>query len=100
MRRRPNEDPRAHLLARAVPLGDCLVLPGTTRYARTRLDGRSVYAHRLVLGVIPRGHEVHHLCGVTRCIRPEHLQVIRVTEHRAANARRLNALRWHSGAAA
>jgi hypothetical protein len=50
------------------------------RYALTRIDGREVYMHRAmyeqVVGAIPVGLQIDHLCRITRCIRPEHLESV------------------------
>jgi hypothetical protein len=43
------------------------------------------WAHRAYyewfVGPIPDGHHVHHLCGVPRCVNPEHLVVVLPTRH-------------------
>jgi HNH endonuclease len=61
---------------------------GNGRYALVRIDGRERYAHRAMyeqeVGPIPEGMELDHLCSVTRCICPEHLEPVT----RATNARR------------
>lgn len=50
------------------------------RYALTRIDGREVYMHRAMyeqeIGQIPTGLQIDHLCRVTYCIRPDHLEPV------------------------
>lgn len=48
------------------------------------------WAYRLFVGPIPDGFEVDHLCGVTSCVNPSHLEAVPGHE----NARRA-ALRHH-----
>ena len=52
-------------------------------------DRRVVVAHRfayeLLVGPIPEGHHVHHVCGQTLCVRPDHLRVVTPAEHRAVS---------------
>lgn len=45
----------------------------------------NVLAHRYVLGEIPEGMEVDHLCRVRNCVNPEHLEIVTHEEnmHRA-----------------
>lgn len=51
-------------------------------YGQFRLDnhGRQVPAHRyayeLLVGPIPEGLEIDHLCRVRRCVRPNHLEPV------------------------
>lgn len=52
--------------------------------------GKAVGAHRRFyeehVREIPRGHDVHHLCGVRPCVNPAHLQAILVKRHRRMRA--------------
>ena|SRR5215831_17754095 len=55
-------------------------------------DGERVTrAHRLsyVFHVddLPRGVQVHHLCGMKRCINPDHLRAVTDAEHRELHPR-------------
>lgn len=53
---------------------------------------RQLYAHRVYWaranGPVPRGHQVDHLCGNSRCVNPEHLEAVPVDVHRARTAER------------
>lgn len=55
------------------------------RYALTRIDGREVYMHRAMyeqmVGSIPDGLQIDHLCRETRCIRPDHLEPVTPAEN-------------------
>jgi hypothetical protein len=44
----------------------------------------------LLVGPVPEGHEVNHLCKNRRCCNVEHLECLTVTEHRSKD----NALRY------
>ena len=54
-------------------------------YGRTYLDGVQMAAHRavftLLVGDIPFGLVLDHLCMVTRCVNPEHLEPVTTTEN-------------------
>lgn len=62
--------------------------PASHGYAMIRSRGRRWRLHVLAFvtyrGQIPEGHEVDHLCRVTRCWRPDHLEAVTHQE----NARR------------
>lgn len=49
-------------------------------YAQMSLDGRTIYAHRrsfeLLIGPIPDGLEIDHLCRVRHCVNPEHMEPV------------------------
>ena len=74
--------------------GDCWLWTGEVvdrdrghdqAYGRHWVGGRRVMAHRysyeLHVGPIPDGHEVDHLCGTPRCVRPDHLEAVTPEEH-------------------
>lgn len=51
-----------------------------------KLNGRgTIPAHRymwtVMRGPIPKGMHIHHLCGVTRCVNPQHLMLMRPGDH-------------------
>lgn len=54
-------------------------------YGGTWLNGRSARAHRVVYeqhrGPIPVGLTLDHLCRVTRCVNPDHLEPVTVLEN-------------------
>lgn len=64
--------------------GDCWLwtgsLTGRDRRGHLRVNGKTVLAHRfayeLVVGPIPEGMQIDHMCHVPRCCRPEHLRVV------------------------
>lgn len=59
-------------------------------YGQAIVDGRCVYVHRLVYGLvvgpIPDGHEVDHVrergCVHTRCCNPDHLEAVSPRENK------------------
>lgn len=48
-------------------------------------DGAYDSAHRVFykrhVGNVPEGHHVHHLCGESRCLNPEHLEALSMRQH-------------------
>lgn len=75
-------------------------------YGQFRQDGRSVMAHRafyeMLVGPIPDGMTIDHLCRNRRCVRPEHLEpvtnrenVLRGTNRAAENARKTHCKNGH-----
>lgn len=56
-----------------------------------------VYAYRLAyqifVGPIPPYHEVDHLCSNHRCVNPDHLQAIPISDNRRGGAEKTNARR-------
>ena len=73
----------AAILARTAAVGDCLLYTGPKNrpdgYGRTKVDGKMVYAHRVVyeafVGPIPPGLYVCHRCDTPACIKLAHLFV-------------------------
>ncbi len=67
------------IIARADMTGDCWVMP-SKRYSRVRVGGRLVVAHRVMyeslVGPIPDGLELDHLCGTKQCVNPHHLEPV------------------------
>lgn len=69
---------------------DCWLWTGAlleqTGYGQFRdAASKVVKAHRWSyehhVAPIPAGHQVHHRCGVRRCVRPDHLEAITTAEH-------------------
>lgn len=68
----------------------------TKGYGRIKWDGRTQEAHRVVyaelVGPIPDGLTIDHLCRVRRCVNPAHLEPVTMRENivRGRVARGLN----------
>lgn len=62
-------------------------------YGMTWFDGKLIYAHRFfyeqIVGVIPNKKQLDHLCRVTNCVNPAHLEAV---------SHRTNILRGKHGA--
>lgn len=54
-------------------------------------------AYRLFVGPIPPGKQIHHRCGNTVCVRPDHLEAVSAREHMflSNNACAVNAAKTH-----
>lgn len=54
-------------------------------YGKVRFHGRDYLVHRLIyevlVGPIPDGYHLHHLCHNTLCCNPEHLEPVTSKEH-------------------
>lgn len=68
--------------------GGCFLWTGHTSrfgYAQTTVEGRAVVAHRAVfeavVGPVPEGLVLDHLCRVRNCINPDHLEPVTVAEN-------------------
>jgi hypothetical protein len=70
----------------------------TEGYGLIHADGRLTLAHRLSyefhVGPIPEGLALHHVCVVSHCVNPEHLQPVTRAEHENAH-RKLICKRGH-----
>lgn len=57
------------------------------KYGQFYMHGRVYQAHRAAwlyfVGPIPDGEHIHHKCGETRCVNPEHLQLSTQRENNA-----------------
>lgn len=90
--------------------GDCWVWTGYTTqlgYGQVKIAQRCYYAHRVayteLVGDVPAGLVLDHLCRNPRCVNPDHLEpvpqrlnVLRGESPIAAMARRTVCLRGHS----
>jgi HNH endonuclease len=54
-------------------------------YAKVSFEGQAVSAHRIVythlIGPIPIGLEIDHICNVRDCLNPEHLRTVTHAEN-------------------
>jgi len=71
-------------------------------YGQVVLNGRHLKPHRvayeLVIGLIPDGLQLDHLCRVRHCVRPTHLQPVTAKENirRGANGPKPECRKGHS----
>lgn len=63
--------------------GECWLWMGgkiSSGYGAFHFQGRQILAHRfsyqIANGLIPKGLEIDHLCRVTNCVRPDHLEAV------------------------
>lgn len=58
-----------------------------------KVNGRMTRAHRWAyehfVGPIPSGKQIDHICGVTRCVNPDHLRIATPSENTRAYWREL-----------
>lgn len=66
-----------------VEVGLCWEWTGSTTragYGRTRINGRMQYIYRYVwealVGPIPAGYQMDHLCKNHACVNPDHLEPV------------------------
>ena len=71
-----------------VDVGDCWQWTAVTNqegYGRFRLNGRLESAHRVawqhLVGPIPDGHHMDHLCRNHGCVNPDHLEPVTHSEN-------------------
>jgi len=65
--------------------GNCWILRGSAKhhpygYQSVSINNSSVLAHRFayetLVGPIPEGLQIDHLCKVTSCVNPEHMEAV------------------------
>lgn len=83
---------------------DCWLWPGglnTKGYVTTMFEGRRIQAHRLayelLVGPIPEGLRLDHLCRVRHCLNPAHLEPVTDRENalRGVGICSINARKTH-----
>lgn len=94
--------PLERLLARTDKTDTCWLWRGAVQYSghgHIRANGKVVYTHRLayeqLVGPIPEGKELHHLCEVPNCVRPDHLKPVTRKEHHTYGWRQKAASKVH-----
>lgn len=91
--RKPPRQRALDILARASISGDCLISSnvgkdgyGRISYkeeGRQRTEGAHRFVYRTLVGPLASYEPVHHKCGVSSCVNPEHLQRITQAENSA-----------------
>jgi len=56
------------------------------RAANGERMGAHVLAFMLAYGELPYGYDVHHACGNTLCVNPEHLVAMTRSEHKTEHS--------------
>lgn len=69
-------------------------------YAAIKVSGKVTVAHRVayaaMVGPIPEGLELDHVCNVRNCVRPEHLEPVTHAENQRRAAVRRRAQRAYA----
>jgi hypothetical protein len=82
------------IVAKIDAAGPCWLWTASTfqGYGQAYLGGRKWKAHRLVwellVGSVPDGLELDHLCRVRRCVNPDHLELVTHAENVRRGLRR------------
>lgn len=105
----PKVDLAGPVPERAPHLGPCWLWAGAhsdTGYGSFRADGRNVGSHRfayeLLVGPVPMGLHIDHLCRVRSCCNPAHLEAVTKAENDrrgmspfGINAQKTHCIRGH-----
>ena len=76
------EQLKHRILQRTVKTPSCWFYTGAKNggYGAITIDGKKTVVHKLmyraVIGEVPEGKELDHLCGIKHCVNPEHLQPV------------------------
>lgn len=101
VQRRSTED---LLATQTVREGECWNFTGgldRDGYGRAFLNGKQGRAHRIVyealVGPIPKGLVIDHLCRNRRCVNPDHMETVTIAENvrRGDNVVALNPTKTH-----
>lgn len=69
-------------------------------YGRSYLQGKTLYAHRqsyqMLIGPIPEGLTLDHLCRIRNCVNPDHLEPVTLEENLARAKRFRNLANTHT----
>lgn len=85
-------------------LGPCWIWIGgrsEAGYGHIKVGGRTRLCHRiayeLIVGPIPEGHQIDHLCRVPSCVNPQHLESVtpKINQHRGFGFSGVNARKTH-----
>ncbi len=70
------------------PPGECWIWDTdltSAGYGRITVDGQRYYAHRWfyekLIGPIPRGLQIDHLCRVRNCVNVDHLELVTIAQN-------------------
>lgn len=82
MKWKQKPDPLDRLMKKVDKTETCWVFTGALRngYGALGIEGKTIYAHRYayerLVGPIPAGLVIDHLCRNRACVNPEHLEVV------------------------
>lgn len=70
-------------MEKVVDTGTCWMWTAMLRDGYGYFDHEPAHAwlYRYVVGLVPEGRELHHVCEVRACVNPAHLQPVTRREH-------------------